>query len=428
MPQKENFCSSSLEATALTSGAMRVSSLVAAPLVLVVGGLVAALAGTGGCSSSSGGSSPAVDASEDYSVPPVEAGGDDGPALYDVDAGPPVVFPRVYVVNASPDAPPLRFCLGFGAPGEGGAVVVGGGLSASPDQAMAGFALPGLYPGYGMPLDDHGVDLDTLTVSVFALDATSATVAANTADGGIDAAIEAPCEALIGNDGLGAASDAGGLLRPGRDFWNLGTLPMGVLAHGTTWLAAVTGCVPGETNAAALCPAGYDANAGDLQLMTWPLDTTTQVAAGSIGAQLVQASSEWDNFARAAGGVTSAGFLAASGDAGTALPIATDAGFGALQPATLAQVPGVAFDGTASFYAQITGADGGAVAPTPLGWPLPAVQAMSWPGAAPDAGVLRDGAGFVFVLVGNPAPATPDAGVTDGGHAAHVLAFPVSNP
>jgi hypothetical protein len=420
MPQKENFCSSSLRAPALTSHAMRAKrppSLVAAPLVLAVGGLASALAGA--CSSSSGSSSGATqDASEDFSVPPVEAGGDDGPTLYDVDAGPPIVFPKVYVVNASPDAPPLRFCLGFGAPGEGGAVVVGGGLSPSPDQAMAGLALAGLYPGYGMPLDDHGVDLATLTVSVFALDATNATVAANTADGGVDASLEAACEALIGNDGLGAAtSDAGGLLQPGRDFWNLGTVPMGVLAHGTTWLAAVTGCVPGETNAAALCPAGYDATSGDLQLTTWQLDTTTQVAAGSMGAQFVQASSAWSDLAPSV--TTSAGF-ALPGEAGVAL-VAGDAGFGALQPATLVLVPGVTFDGTTAFLAQLDASSGDASAPT-VDVPLPAVQAASWPGAVPEAGVLRDGAGFVFVLVGNPH-------VVDGGALApHVLAFPVANP
>jgi hypothetical protein len=374
-----------------------------------------------GCSSSSGGSAPAQDASVDASVPPVEAG-EDGPLPPDAttDAGAPVVPPRVYVVNASPDAPPLRFCLGFGAPGEGGAVVVGGGLAASPDQASPGRALAGLYPGAAMVLDDHGVDLDSLTVTVLALDATNPLVAQNTADGGVDGGLELACEDLVGNDGLGAASDAGPGLVPGRDFWDLGTIPIGTLGHGATWLAAVTGCVPGEANAAALCPAGYDATAGDLGLATWALDTTTTATAGALGAQLAQASSEWDDLAHAAGGVTAAGF-AGTGDAGTVW-LATDAGFGALQPHALAQVAGLTFDGASSFVAQITGVDGGAVAPTPRSWTLPSVQAASWPGAVPEAGVLRDGAGFVFVLVGNPAA---DASV---GHAAQVLALPVGGP
>lgn len=446
----------------------------AAALATFVAATVVGGAGAGGCGGSSGGSAPASDASEDYTVTPVEAG-EDGPSTLDVDAGPPVVFPRIFVVNASPDAPPLRFCLATAAADAGGGVVVGGGLPATPDQAVAGFALPGVYPGFGGPLDDHGLDLDTLTLAVFAVDATNPVVAANTATTGIDAgadgSLEAPCEALIGNDGLGTTSDAGGVLQPGRDFWNVGTIPAGALGHGTTWLAAVTGCLPGEASASVLCPAGYDPATGDLGLLKWSLDDVTAVDAGLLGAQFAQASSEWDNFARGAGGVTSAGFLfpgqepgdagadaspdgatdagteAASVEAGASpspwtafaqVPIAGDAGFGTLQPSTLALVPGVAYGGSAAFFAQITAA-GGPVAPTPLGWPLPAVQALSWPGTVPDAGVLRDGAGFVFVLVGNPAvalyvnpddggPEAVDAGGVLNGHAAHVLAFPVASP
>jgi hypothetical protein len=403
---------------------MRPSSAILAAAPVALAASVLGLAGAaGGCSSSSG-ASAAFDASEDYSVPPVEAGGGDGSALPDVDAGPPVVLPRIYLVNASPDAQLLRFCLAAGPPDDAGAVVVAGGMPAWPDQVGPQPSLAGLPPGFGMPFDAHGLDLDALTIDVFALQGANPIVAPNNAttglDGGNDGALELTCEGLIGSDGLGTASDAGGVLQPGRDFWRLATLPAGMLGHGTTWLAAVTGCVPGETSAAALCPAGYDATAGDLTLATWQLDTTTTAPAGALGAQLVQASSEWDDLASASGGVVSAGFVL-PGDGGQVL-LATDAGFGALQPATLAQVPGLTFDGTSSFFAQITGADGGPVAPTPLSWTLPAVQAPAWPGAVPEAGVLRDGAGFVFVLVGNPlAPA-------GSGHTAQALAFPVGNP
>jgi hypothetical protein len=194
---------------------------------------------------------------------------------------------------------------------------------------------------------------------------------------------------------------------------------MGMLAHGTTWLAAVTGCVPGETNAAALCPAGYDATSGDLQLTTWQLDTTTPVGPDAIGAQFVQASSAWSNVEGV--GATSAGFVLPA-EAGVApVAVAVDAGFGALQPATLALVAGLTFDGTSSFFVRFTASSGDA-AVSSLDVPLPAVQAATWPGAVPEAGVLRDGAGFVFVLVGNPT-------VVDGGALApHVLALPVANP
>ena len=424
----------------------------ATALTVALAAMVLAGVAGGGCSSSSsGGTSPTGDASADYWVMPVEAG-EDGPATVDVDAGTPALRPRIFIVHASPDAPPLRFCLATASGDGGGEVAVGGGLTAAPDQAAGGFALPGIYPGFGGPFDDHGLDLDTLTLVVFGLDATNPLVSASTAaasvDGGTDASLEAPCEALIGSDGLGTTSDAGGVLQPGRDFWNLGTIPAGSLGHGTTWLAVVNGCVPGEANAATLCPPGYDPAMGDLRLLTASLDDVTAVDAGLLGAQFTQASSEWDDFARVAGGTTSAGFVVAAdagaADAGDAasfvpIPVAVDAGFGTLQPSTLALVPGLAFDGTTSFFAQIT-ADGGPVAPTPLVWSLPAVQALSWPGIVPDAGVLRDGAGFVFVLVGNPAvtavyvnpadggPQAADAGGVFNGHAPHVLAFPVANP
>jgi hypothetical protein len=394
---------------------------VAAVLLALVAPVALALGAASGCSTS-GSVTGAADAGEDLSVGPVEAGGQDGPLLPDVDAGSPVVAPLLYFVNASPDGPPLRFCIGTGTPGDGGAVVVPVGLNAMPDQPTPG-NLAGLYEdtGFGMPLP-QGVDLDLLTFDVFALDAANGIVAANNAAvGGInDAGLELTCEGLIGSDGLGTASDAGGVLQPGRDYWNLGTFQAGALGHGTTWLMAVAGCVAGETNAATLCPSGYDAGAGDLQLLSWSLDTTTQVDAGAIGAQLVQASSEWDDLAHISGGALSAGFVL-PGDAGVVV-LATDAGFGALQPATLALAAGITYDGTTSFFAQVTGAAGDAGATTSLTWTLPAVQGFSWPDAAPASGVLRDGAGFAFVLVGNPAAALGT------GHGARVLALPVGNP
>src|ERR1700722_6365620 len=200
--------------------AARVRIAAATVAVAVVAGVMGL--GAPGCNSA--GSVSASDAGEDLSVMPLE-GGEDSPATTGVDAGLPVVFPRLYVVNASPDGPPLRFCLGL----VGGAV--GGGLPAAPDVPAPGFPLAGVYPGYGAPLDDHGIDLAELAFVLFGLDATNPLVAAATsaagldasADGGTDASLEAPCEALIGPDGLGTSSDAGGVLQPGRDFWRLAT-------------------------------------------------------------------------------------------------------------------------------------------------------------------------------------------------------------
>lgn len=433
--------------------------------------LVSGLGGVVACGCRSSASSPpeasppsasswSGDASED-----LREGGADGAS--DLDAAPPAAPPAVYIVNASPDAPPLRFCLGLAA-GDGGAVVVAGGLPASPDQAAPGAAIAGLYPGLAGVLPDHGLDLDTLSLHLFALDATNPAVAANAADGGAgpEGGLEAPCEALIGGDGLGAATDAGPPLVRGRDYFDVASLPAGMLGHGTTWLVAVTGCMPGEPGAAALCPVPYDLVAGNLSARIWQLDTATTVDPGALGVQVAQASSEWDNLARASAGAVSAGFLVPSdgggaldavvlgGDAGDAMapaspetgyisvPIAAGLKLGDLAPGRLASAAGLAYGGSTAFVAQVTSAADAAVLPTPRVWPLPAVQALSWPGAVPDeAGVLRDGAGFVFVLLGNPAvsgwyvnptdggPSSgPDAGGVFNGHAPHVLALPVAHP
>jgi hypothetical protein len=109
-------------------------------------------------------------------------------------------------------------------------------------------------------------------------------------------------------------------------------------------------------------------------------------------------------------------------------------------------VPGLTFDGTSAFYAQVIDSTGLPVSPTPIGWPLTStasqpvsVTSFGWGGAVPDGGALRNGAGFVFVLVGNPAATSlyvspVDGGPADGadsgvlnGHYPHFLAFPVAN-
>jgi hypothetical protein len=368
----------------------------------------------------------ASDASADSTTGSTEGGDDRVSIPFDVEAGSLASVPDIYFVHASPDAPPLRFCFGLGAPSDAGVYFVAGGLPASPT----------LYPGTGAAFDDHGIDLDT-QVEIFALNATNTAVAASTDDGGT----VVPCEGLIGSDGLGSTTDAGGVLRPGRDYWWVGTIPMAAPDRTTTLLAAVTGCVPHDPDASALCPAGYDPSEGNLRLLTWSLDTTTTVTAGALGAQFAQASSEWEAFRQANGGTTVAGFLVpgdggapdAAAEASTSpwassalVPVAVDAGFGSLSPPTLVSIAGLALDGSTAFGAEVTGTTGTPVPPTPFGSALP--------------GALGTGAGFAFVLVGNPAesvvyispidggPTSSDAGGVLNGHYPHFLAFPVGHP
>ena len=51
----------------------------------------------------------------------------------------------------------------------------------------------------------------------------------------------------------------------GIDYWDLGALPAGTLADGTTTLLAVNGCAPGQSDtddAPVQCPTGYDSDGG----------------------------------------------------------------------------------------------------------------------------------------------------------------------
>ncbi len=397
--------------------------LVAAAL----GSGVVLAAGAGGCGGTGSPAAPQFTSGGDASLAAQEGGpGDDGSTpVVDAEAGPPVVRPRVYVVHAAQAAPPLRFCLGVGSPSDAGAVLVGASALPLPDVASGGFPLPALYPGFAGALDDEGQDLSTLTVDVFALDATNPLVASSTAAGGPDGAAEIPCAALIGGDGLGAASDAGGALTLGRDYWLAGTIPAGQLAHGSTSLALVTDGVG---------------------LSVLPLDVASAVAPGALGAQFVQASSAWQSLRADAGGVTTAAI--ASFDAGHLTVVAADAGMDSVVPPTLVQADGVLLDGGATFLATVFGPDGGPAGPTPLTWPLAAggvqeidVTTFRSGGALVEAGPLALGDGYVFVLAGDPSvgawwvnaadggPAGgAGPGVVPNGRAVHVVALPVANP
>jgi hypothetical protein len=308
-----------------------------------LGGVLAA--GCGGNDQGSGGngndagdsSTPKADAPTSIDTGVVDTG-------VEAEAAAPPVLPKVYLVNAAVDAlaPPLRFCFGLGNPADGGAVQIQDMIPPFPDSPVSSqFPIAGLFPGFGGLVSSPKLDtfdLSKLTVSLYAIDATK--IATDTADGGPDGGAEVPCEGLIGTDALGKASDAGGgTLTQGTDYWYLGTVSMGQLPHGTTWIAEVAGCAPGETvDNVPFCggpptlPA-YSAVTGNLTLIPLKLDSTTNVAqappeAGTvaIGAQFANASPAWDYSVKAAGGTTTAaGFWMAT----QTPPAGTDGGLDA---------------------------------------------------------------------------------------------------
>ncbi|MGH7297086.1 MAG: hypothetical protein ACRELB_19265, partial [Polyangiaceae bacterium] len=294
---------------------------------LIAGGAVGGMA-MAGCGGDDNSSNPGKDAATDNSLP----NGDGSPETSNTDgskneggtdgeAGSSKPNAKVYLIHAAsdPNAPPLRFCFGLGNPADGGTVTVADQIDAFPDyQVSPAFPIAGLFPGFGGSTASSpklsAFNLGSLTISLYAINAIK--IAANNADGGADGGAETPCEGLIGTDALGTAGAGGGTLTLGTDYWYLGTIPScaaspnACLAQGQTWIAAVTGCLPGEQPAAAaFCPTGYDPNVGDLGLTAWQLDNTTAVDGGNLGVQFANASSACDTVAAGAGGVgTAAGF------------------------------------------------------------------------------------------------------------------------
>jgi hypothetical protein len=307
----------------------------------------------------------------------------------------------------------------------------------------------GLLAGYGVSTASSAqlatFDLATLSLVIYALDADAPIVAGDTVAGGPDGGGEAPCEFLVGSDGLGATTPGSpfpykGVLTEGTDYWQVGTLAPGQIASGTTWLGALKGCVPGEAaDAAARCGAGYGSATGNLAMTFWKLDSTTRPD-GGVGAQLAHASPAWDAVTATFGGsTTAAGFYTSAGATPTLTAIESTAKSGSLLPATLATVPGVTFDGGSGFFAEALSSAGSPIldCASPMLLGLPEIAALT--SGNTSTGPFATGAGYAFVLVGDPtAPPGPYVDTTSGeacapgssptcsfnGRFVHFLAFP----
>jgi hypothetical protein len=398
-------------------------------------------------SSSSGSSSGVSGSSSGTSGSSSGSSGDGGDASTPPNA-------NVYLVNAvvDPAAPPtFRFCFGIPSVMDGGPVSVIGGYDPLPDTKAVPYAPAGLPAGTGGLLNSNpqinSINLASLSLKVYALRGDNAITASDTADAGPDGGAEAPCEYLIGSDALGKTTTGNpmpykGVLTLNTDYFYVGEIAKGELASGTTWVAALEGCPPGETTMdnVGLCGGAAYAAApnGTLALQLVQVDNTTKVDGGSVGAQFGQISVAWTAFLSeiTGGGApppTAAGFyvpitlLDGGADAapivsgGQLAPFETTAGLGQLLPATLSSASGLTFDGGSGFYAvgfgngaPITGPpneiDGGACTPgsqdptqaciSPWLMPLTDISALSVGPTAPNE--FANGAGYVFLLVGSP--------------------------
>jgi hypothetical protein len=252
---------------------------------------------TAGCSGDDNG--PAATGGKDAS-PDNTSSQDSGGGMPDTggggdavgEAAAPPGHAHVYVVHASEAAPALRFCFGFATQGDGGTVTVLSTFTALPDTLQtAQQPYPGMFPGTGGLLDDHGFDLSKLNVAAYAIDATKLT-----GDIGGDGSTERHCDALVGSDGLGTGGAGGGQLTLGTDYWALGIIPAQTLMPGSSWVFAITGCQAGVMDATeqAFCGPAYDPAKGNLGFVPFTLDSSTVPTAGTMGAQFAHASYQWD--------------------------------------------------------------------------------------------------------------------------------------
>jgi hypothetical protein len=326
---------------------------------------------------------------------------------------------RLVLVNGSPNAPALRFCFGTGDPSAGGTELAAAPALPDDDIASAanGLPYPGVFAGAGAPAADPQADWSRSAVAFYAINAERIRSQVRSQD-----AAQANCRALLGPDGGGA------LLTMNQDYWYLGAVPPGSMADGTAWLTAIVGCLPGVADSGPPCDGALDGSTPPSTMGggLWQLDNTTAVDAGSedaFGAQFVNAS-----FALAGpagkGVAASAGVY--TGDAAaldSRVPVSPDAIPGALRPATLAEVSGVAFDADSGFYFEATLPDGGVLDVTSS---FPAMQKSTWGVSVPEGGAFEYGRGFVFVLVGDPS--VPDPGGAGSTRAGRLLAFPTNPP
>jgi hypothetical protein len=428
--------------------------------VAAAGGMLAA--GCNGDDNNNGNPGGGSDASADGTQPSgnVDASPEAGTSTNDAgDSGPGSTpgFAKVLVVHASPDAPPLRLCFG-----------VSRGDASTTTTIQPTFPAPntagGLPPGLGGPAAPPPSSLAGVSVTFYGIPVgVSPILDENTADAG---ATEKNCKDLLGGTLPGTDAGPDGGLNPSQ-YFNLGTVPAGTLLDGSSWLFAITGCTPNSPVATALpgaCDKGgasYVPEVGNLGIERWQLDNQTTVAPDAIGAQFVHASRPFEVavpnavaatagfytlVAAASDGGTDAGD--ASADAGDAAPpdaaapapltfvVAANVTSGSLTPATLKPTSGVQFDGTSGFFVLPVDDAGTPVQKGPE-FPLPFIEQVSWPSGVPDGGAFQNGAGFVFVLLGNPAfptivPPAADAGPgaqsTFDPRGVHILGFPTNPP
>jgi hypothetical protein len=371
----------------------------------------------GGTSSSSSGSVPEGGASSSSS-----GGASSSSGSTPVDAGTPA---KLQLVNAATDFGPsnpsgaLRICYQIGAGGQS----TWAPLPPLPNRTSTGLPFPGVFPGTGGPVDGTGVDLASLTITPYVMNA--AKLEAIGAGSTVTAGNDTTCEDLIANSKKGA-------LTKGADYWQLPDIAAGKFPKENSYILVLTGCAGDSTKTATECGTGFTTGAagnGNLAIQIFQLDNQTKIDTDKMGVQYIQVSpSLGAAIAKASGGLQSKSLPAIESgqpaDPATAKYFASDGGS-----------PGIDYLGPITTVTQISGvtvasdsftANPGAPA---LAVPIPKVAALSFGAAAAAAPPYANGASFTFIAVGDALedPDGGNSGATFNTKSIHYLALP-NNP
>jgi hypothetical protein len=296
-----------------------------------------------------------------------------------------------------------------------------------PDKPRGGQPVAGVLPGTGGTFPSFGLDLEGRIIVPIIMN-----VKTLVAKGVVNPGNGQPgttCDELVGD-----TKDAAAGLVENVDYWTLPQIDAGTFKKEKSYVLALTGCV-GDANPTnqAKCGPGFTAGggAGNGNMKVTIFETnTTPVSATQLGVQLFHASAQADAVFGAAAIPLTPGFMSNPNDAGT---------FKAAVPApivlnTLTPAQGVTGVTDTNFFVLDKTNPGNpltALAP----FPLPTIQALSGLGTATAPTVYKDGANFVFLVVGDPQE--PTFSFTDGGGAGdggdgtsfntkslHYLAFP----
>lgn len=279
-------------------------------------------------------------------------------------------------------------------------------LAPQPDRSAS--ALPAGIPiGFGGAFPSFGLDLEPLTVTPYVMSAQRMAAKGIVRNGSNPGPT---CDEILKPGGFD-----GGVLVENVDYWKLADIPAGTLKKDKSFALVLTGCTATADQAnASGGRCGPDATfsdggVGNLKVRIYEVDRETAVAANEFGAQFIHASPP-----AAAVPVRPA---IVQVDGGSPKPI----GDGGTVPFT-----------GATAFTKLTGvtvdSDLLVVAPG-IGQPLKGptgIQAVSFAGSDAGAGYVN-GAGYVFVAVGDPNQQA-DAGPGGfNGRTLHFLGFP-TNP